>query len=259
MLAERCFRWLCYSSLGILFIWNFLQADFFFFPSPYVCMQHVMFQMFSKSRLQVKVNFKGVQTSGISHPSFVLLIPETDHLQLINHNKGFIEGLEKVLQPVNCSLPASFCTFWAWNTHEARAQAHLSISSLDCEGQRREEFFITACGGSRVLISVSPCPDVKYKKGHCFFYLWTRCLSRLYKSIMNLKGWTSILILITSVRSIRLGSLGPCIAQIQPVQHHCHCGASRGCALQPPASQVRPVGFSIGLLKWVWPHHPDCD
>lgn len=160
-----------------------------------------------------------------------------------------------MLPPGNCNLPTSFCTFWAWNTCEVSAQAHLSISSLDCGGQRREEFFITACGGSRVLISASPCPNVKYKKGHCFFYLWTRCLSGLYKSIMSLKGWTSILVLITSVRSSKLGSLGPRIAWIQPVQHHWHCGASRDCALQPPASQVRPVWFSIGVhfkLSFQW-------
>lgn len=163
-----------------------------------------------------------------------------------------------MLQPGNCSLPTSFYTFWAWNTCEASAQliCPFPVWVAEVKGGRN---FITACGGSRVLVSVSPCHDVKYRKGHCFFYLWTKCLSRLYIGTMSLKGWTSILVLITTVRSSKLESLGPSIARIQPVQHHWHCGASRGCALQPPASQVHPVWFSIGLPKREWPHHHDCD
>lgn len=140
MLAEHCFRWLLQLLCNSVHL-KFSPSWFFFsfLPHMYVC--NVMFQMFSKSRLQVKVNFKGVQTSGISHPSFVLLIPETDHLQLINHNKGFIEGLEKVLQPVNCSLPTSFCTFWAWNTHEASAQLICPLPVWVAEVKGGRNFF----------------------------------------------------------------------------------------------------------------------
>lgn len=68
----------------------------------------------------------------------------------------------------------------------------------------------------------------------------------IYEDTMSLDGWTSILVLISSVGPCVFGSMWSSIAQILIMQHHWCCNASVGSALQPSASQC--ALFSVRMI-----------
>lgn len=75
----------------------------------------------------------------------------------MNLNMGSLKGLEKALQPDNCSLSTSVCICWAWYTYDIPVLIILPLPVWEAEvkeGRRIFFYFITAFDGRRVLITV---------------------------------------------------------------------------------------------------------